>query len=47
MNYNALTLSPNELQTVLLCPHELPFCAQKSLMLVKAVNSNCQSGNVL
>ena len=42
MNYNALTLSPHKLSTVLLCPHELPFCAQKLIPLVKSVNSNGQ-----
>jgi hypothetical protein len=42
MNYNALTLSPYELSTMLLCPNELPFCVQKPLLLVKAVNSNGQ-----
>ena len=42
INYNALTFSSYELPTMLLCQHELPFCAQKPLMLAKAVNSNGQ-----
>jgi hypothetical protein len=42
MNYNVLVLFFYKLPTVLLCPNELPFFAQKPLMLVKAVNSNGQ-----
>ena len=42
MNYNALALFPHKLPTLLLCPHELPFCTQKPLPSVKAVNLNGQ-----
>jgi hypothetical protein len=50
--FEETTFSPHELQcvgiflhelpTVLLCPHELRFCAQKLIPLVNAVNSNSQ-----
>ena len=47
MNYNVLVLFLRELLTVLFCSHKLPFCAQKLISSIKAVNSNGQSDNAL
>jgi hypothetical protein len=44
---NYLLPFSHELPIVLLCPHELPFCAQKPFPSTKAVNSNGQSDNTL